>query len=105
MATSAIFFKERGQMMKLFIIHAGYYDSEIGIYELHTNFFVASVDPREAKEKIKKNEIFRKKSMHIDAIQEINTVDGHKVALIKADSDETILNSYDYSQIKNMETI
>ena len=42
--------------------------------------------------------------MHIDAIQEVNTVDGYKIILTKTDSDETKLNSYDYSQIKNMET-
>ena len=49
--------------MKLYLIHAGFYDENIynGIYESHTNYFVAAKDLKEAKSneknkfKIKKN--------------------------------------------------
>lgn len=68
--------------MKLFIVHAGYYDSEIGIYELHTNFLVAAANVSDVKKIIKEKEIFRKKNMHIDAVQEIEVVDGYKVTLV-----------------------
>ena len=47
-----LFFKERF-FMKLFIVHAGYYDGEIGIYELHTNFLVAAANVSNVKKIIR----------------------------------------------------
>lgn len=70
--------------LKLFIAHVGFYDHDIGIYELHTNFLVAAPDALSAKQLVKSKEIFINKKMHIDAIQEIDTVDGYHVNLIKA---------------------
>ena len=70
--------------MKLFIAHVGFYDHDIGIHELHTNFLVAAPDALSAKQVVKSKEIFINKKMHIDAIQEIDTVDGYHVSLIKA---------------------
>ncbi len=87
--------------MKLFIIHAGFYDDEIGIYELHTNFFIVAADIREAKSKIKNKEMFIKKKMHIDAVQEIEVIDGYRVMLIK-DQENIKLTSYDYTQMKQL---
>lgn len=88
--------------MRLFIVHAGYYDDEIGIYELHTNFLVAAANLSEVKKIIKEKDIFKKKNMHIDAVQEIEVVDGYKVNLIPDPFSTTKLNSYDYTQIKQV---
>lgn len=88
--------------MKLFIVHAGYYDSEIGIYELHTNFLVAAANVSNVKRIIEEKEIFRKKNMHIDAVQEIEVVDGYKVMLVEDQAGVTKLNNYDYTQIKQL---
>lgn len=89
-------------MMKLFIVHAGYYDGEIGIYELHTNFLVAAANVSDVKKAVKEKDIFRKKNMHIDAVQEIEVVDGYRVTLIEDRASETKLTSYDYTQIKQL---
>lgn len=89
--------------MKLFIVHAGYYDNEIGIYELHTNFLVVAANLIEVKNRVKEIDIFRKKNMHIDAVQEIEAVDGYRVTLIEDQIVATKLNSYNYTQIKKLE--
>ena len=88
--------------MKLFIVHAGYCDNEIGIYELHTNFFVAAKSAGEVKKIIKEKDIFKKKNMHIDAVQEIDVVDGYKVTLVEDQANMTTLTSYDYTQMKQI---
>ena len=88
--------------MKLFIVHAGYYDSEIGIYELHTNFLVAAANVSDVKKAIEEKEIFRKKNMHIDAVQEIEVVDGYRVMLVADQAGATKLNNYDYTQMKQL---
>lgn len=88
--------------MKLFIVHAGYYDSEIGIYELHTNFLVAADTVSDVKKIIKEKDIFKKKKMHIDAVQEIEIVDGYRVTLIEDQLGTSKLNNYDYTQIKQL---
>jgi len=69
--------------MKLYLIHCGYYDNEIGagIFESHTNFFVVACSPQEARHKAKEKSYFRNKKMHIDGIQEIKVVDGYKIVL------------------------
>lgn len=88
--------------MKLFIVHTGYYDSEIGIYELHTNFIVAAANVNEVKKIIKERDIFKKKNMHIDAVQEIEIVDGYRITLIEEKTYTTKLTSYDYTQMKEL---
>jgi len=88
--------------MKLFFIHAGYYDSEIGVYELHTNFIVAAANIMSAKTIIMEKEIFKRKNMHIDAVEEIDTVDGYQVILQKDQSNITKIISYNYAQIKQL---
>ncbi|OGT41437.1 MAG: hypothetical protein A3F42_04250 [Gammaproteobacteria bacterium RIFCSPHIGHO2_12_FULL_37_34] len=89
--------------MKLFIIHVGYYDDEIGIYELHTNFFIVAANVSDIKKVIKKKDIFMKKNMHIDAVQEIEVVDGYKITLIEDQPYATKLISYDYTQMKQLD--
>ena len=91
--------------MKLFIVHAGFYDSEIGIYELHTNFLVAAANVSQVKKVIKEKDIFRKKNMHIDAVQEIEVVDGYRVTLVEDEANTTKLTSYDYTQMKQLTDI
>ena len=43
--------------MKLYLIHVGFYESEImdGFYEQHSNYFVAAKNIKEAKQKARKN--------------------------------------------------
>jgi len=91
--------------MQLFIIHAGYYDDEIGIYELHTNFLAAAANVTEVKSLVEKKDIFIKKKMHIDAVQEIEVVDGYKITLVEDEPNTTKLTSYDYTQIKQLASI
>lgn len=88
--------------MKLYIVHVGYYDDEIGIYELHTNFLVAAANLIDLKKIVKEKEIFKKKNMHIDAVQEIEVVDGYRITLVEDQPCTTKLTSYDYTQIKQL---
>lgn len=70
--------------MKLFLIHCGFYDEEIseGIYEFHVNIPVAATTLEEAKKKVRTEPAFVKKRMHIDGIQEIHAVSGHRIELV-----------------------
>ena len=89
--------------MKLYLIHAGYYDSEImkGLYEQHTNYFVVAENIRDAKNKARKNFMFVKKRMHIDGIQELNVVDGYRLQLMEDNSPEEMIN-YGYEDVKKI---
>ena len=71
--------------MKLFQVHTGFYDPNIsdGFYEGHTNIFVCAKDEKEAREKVKEKEEYKKFKMHIDGIHEITIVDDYKVELNK----------------------
>ncbi|AUR52017.1 DUF1543 domain-containing protein [Aquella oligotrophica] len=85
--------------MKLFIIHVGYYDYDIGMYELHSQFLVASDTAAAAKAKVMAKDVFKAKQMHIDGIQEINQVEGYSLSL--QPSTQHIENKiYNYSEIK-----
>ena len=84
--------------MKLFMVHVGYYDKSIGegLYETHLNYFVAAKDAKEAKNKTYKLSEFQERSMHIDGMKEISSVDGYKVTLKKdAGSESGEVISYD----------
>lgn len=69
--------------MKLFLVHCGFYDAEVGdgVYESHVNFFVAAETFDEAKEKAKLHPTFKGRRMHVDGLQEIEAVDGFRVGL------------------------
>lgn len=69
--------------MKLYLVHCGFYDQNNfeGLYENHTNFFIASDSFQDAKIKIKLLPLFQSKRMHIDGIQEIEAVDGFRITL------------------------
>ena len=63
--------------MKLFLVHAGFYDDNVsgGFYESHTNYFVVATDVKQAKQKAKAIPEYKNKKMHIDGIKEIDIVD------------------------------
>ncbi|MEO5971312.1 MAG: DUF1543 domain-containing protein [Bdellovibrionia bacterium] len=69
--------------MKLYLVHCGYYDSEIceGLYEGHANFFVAAESAQDACLKVKLISEFKAKHMHVDGLQELVSVDGYEVEL------------------------
>jgi hypothetical protein len=71
--------------MRLYLIHCGFYDGEVfdGVYESHANFFVAAESFEDARAKAKLHPVFRGKKMHVDGLQEIDAVDGHRVLLQK----------------------
>ena len=72
--------------MKLYQVHTGFYDPSIsdGFYEGHTNIFVCARDEKEAREKVKEKEEYKKFKMHIDGVQEMDTVEGYKIKLVKS---------------------
>lgn len=69
--------------MNLYLVHCGFYDQELGggIYECHTNFFVAAISFEEARTKAKLIPEFKSKRMHVDGLQHIDVVGGYKVCL------------------------
>ena len=88
---------------KLYIVHVGFYDRETnyGIYESHTNFFIAASSPQEAKKIAKENPIYRDKKMHTDGIQEIGAVQGYRVKLVKdpALDESDVLKNSSYDEL------
>ena len=77
--------------MKLFMVHVGYYDKLIGegLYETHLNYFVAAEDAKDAKDKAHQIPEFQERSMHIDGMKEIASVDGYKVSLERDEASES----------------
>jgi hypothetical protein len=71
--------------MNLYLIHCGFYDQEMsdGIYESHVNFFVIADSFEAARVMAREIPEFKAKKMHVDGIQEIRAVNGHKVRLEK----------------------
>ncbi len=88
---------------KLYIVHLGFYDQEtnFGVYESHTNVFVAASTPQEAKLIAKAMPMYKNKKMHTDGIQEITAVQGFRVKLEPDASldNDTVLNNFDYTQL------
>jgi len=72
--------------MKLFQVHTGFYDPNIsdGFYEGHSNIFICAKDEKEARKKVKQKEEYKKFKMHIDGVQEIDTIEGYKIKLVKS---------------------
>lgn len=89
--------------MKLYLIHAGYYDPAImsGLYEHHINYFVAAENVSSAKKKALGNPVCKKYKMHIDSIQELNAVDGYSIKLVGDNlADDIVI--YGYNDVKNI---
>ena len=89
--------------MKLYLIHVGFYDPDLmeGLYEQHTNYFVAAENVKDAKKKARVNSIYKTKKMHIDGIQELNIIDGYRINLIWDDSSDDTVN-YSYDDVKTL---
>ena len=89
--------------MKLFMVHVGFYDDEVGegIYESQINIFVVAGNPKSAKKKIMNMDKFRDKKMHIDGIKEINNVDDYEVHLIK-NPEQKKAKVYSYDESKKL---
>ena len=87
--------------MKLYLIHTGYYDKNIGdgFYEQHTNIFIVSDSAYDAREKVKKNKEFIDKKMHIDGIKEIENIEGYDIELIKTKNKEKV-TSFNHYQVR-----
>ena len=82
--------------MKIYFIHCGFYDEEIsdGIYEFHINIPVIAANVEDAKKKVRTVPQFAAKKMHIDGIQEIESVEGHTITFSKdAASDDPGINN------------
>ncbi len=89
--------------MKLYMVHVGYYDKSIGegLYETHLNYFVAAEDAKDAKNKAHQLSEFQERSMHIDGMKEISSVDGYKVTLEK-DAEPKSGQVISYDDTKNL---
>ena len=87
--------------LKLFLVHTGYYDKKNsdGFYEQHTNIFVIAKSVYEAREKVKQNEEYIDKKMHIDGIKEIINVEGYDLELKKGAKPQEII-TYSHHQIR-----
>tara|TARA_B100000579_G_scaffold419644_1_gene418465 strand:- start:255 stop:533 length:279 start_codon:yes stop_codon:yes gene_type:complete len=92
--------------MKLYLVHAGFYDENIsgGFYESHTNYFIVASDVKEAKLKAKKIPEYKKKKMHIDGIKVIEKVENYIIKLIEdgAPNDNSDAH-YSYDDVKKMQ--
>ena len=87
--------------MKLYLIHTGYYDKDVGegFYEQHTNIFIVAKNAYEAREKAKKTKDYIDKKMHIDGIKEIENIDGYDIQLNKNSSKEKV-TSFNHYQVR-----
>tara|TARA_X000000368_G_scaffold108132_2_gene84018 strand:- start:1879 stop:2136 length:258 start_codon:yes stop_codon:yes gene_type:complete len=85
------------------MVHVGYYDKSIGegLYETHLNYFVAAEDAKDAKNKAHQLSEFQERSMHIDGMKEISSVDGYKVILEK-DAEPKSGQVISYDDTKNL---
>jgi hypothetical protein len=70
-------------MNKLYLVHCGYYDSEIsdGVFEFHVNHWVVAQDFESARAAAKLLPEFKAKRMHVDGLQEIQAVQGFRIQL------------------------
>ena len=91
--------------MRLFLVHAGFYDENIsgGFYESHTNYFIVATDVKDAKSKAKEIPEYKEKRMHIDGIKELDAVNGYKIVLEKNEDDNQDIGSkYSYDDVKKI---
>ena len=87
--------------MKLYLIHTGYYDNNVGngLYEQHTNILIVAENVFKAKETVKKKKEYIEKKMHIDGIKEIENIGGYNVKLEKTDEREKV-KTFNHYQIR-----
>jgi hypothetical protein len=67
--------------MKLYLIHCGFYDPEVcdGIYEGHVNLFVVAESFEQAKRQVRLDPAFKLRRMHVDGVQQVDAVHGHRI--------------------------
>tara|TARA_Y100001934_G_scaffold136733_1_gene165067 strand:- start:374 stop:664 length:291 start_codon:yes stop_codon:yes gene_type:complete len=87
--------------MKLYLIHTGYYDKNVGegFFEQHTNIFIVAKNAFHAREKVKKLPEYIDKKMHIDGIKEIENIGGYDINLTKSSNQEKV-NTYNHYQVR-----
>lgn len=88
--------------MKLFMIHVGFCDKAVGMYELHSNIFIVANNVKEAINNVKNKEIYINKKMHIDSVLEIKNIDGYDINLSKNEASQNNNLTYDYYQLMNL---
>ena len=71
------------ETLKLYLVHCGFYDTELldGVYESHVNFMVAAESFDDARTKIKLEPDFQRKRMHVDGLQQVDSVSGCRITL------------------------
>jgi hypothetical protein len=98
-------------VVKLYLVHCGFYDLDLaeGIFEAHTNFFVAATSFEEARLKAKQLDDFKFRKMHVDGMQEINVVSGYRIHLDRdrsiSESETHITSNRHRDLAKNMESM
>lgn len=89
--------------MKLYLVHCGFYlqDAGDGVFESHANFFVVAESAEEAKLAAKEIPEFVFHRMHVDGIQEIQAVAGHRITLVeeKGLNGATLITSYRHREL------
>lgn len=87
--------------MKLYSVHCGFYDEELsdGIYEFHLNIPVVADSIESAKVKVRQNQNFKKKKMHIDGIEEITLVDGFRVSMVAEEGSTTLVQRHQHRDL------
>ena len=87
--------------MKLYLIHTGYYDKNVGegFFEQHTNIFIVAKNAYAAREKVKKLPEYIEKKMHIDGMKEIVNISGYDINLKKTSNKEKV-NNYNHYQVR-----
>ncbi len=86
---------------KLFLVHLGYYDPELskGVYESHVNLFFIGTSFEDVRDKVKLDNLVLKHQMHIDGIQLIEKVHGHKIIIDKREGNETEIQNHNFREL------
>lgn len=86
---------------RLYLVHLGYYDPELskGVYESHVNLFFIGTSFEDVRDKVKLDELVLKHKMHIDGIQLIEKVQGHKIIVDKKEGDETEIQNHNFREL------
>lgn len=86
---------------KLFLVHLGYYDPELsnGVYESHINLFFIGISFEDVRDKVKLDNLVQNHKMHIDGIQLIEKVNGHKITIDKKEGNATEIMNHNFREL------
>lgn len=91
--------------MKLYLVHCGFYDAEVGdgVFKFHSNFLVVAEDFDSARIKAKALAEYQRKKMHIDGLQAIDAVEGYRILpqLDVALSGQTVVKSHRHRELSS----